>query len=212
MATVAAGIQCPHCGVPGQVSAFCRVCGLLLSDDTGTVERVTYTRRFFGTWLLEGVLFLVTLIVGWYIWLAFTARTSQTPAKRLLDVYVIDTDTGAPVGAGRIWIREVLVKQLLLALVNAVVGVAGLIDALWVFFDENRQTLHDKVASTYVVYAPAGLPDDLRLEPRKGAAGAGKPGVKDIAEQLRELASLHEQGILTDEEYERKRGELAGKL
>ena len=110
------------------------------------------------------------------------------------------------------WVREVLVKQLLLALVNALIGVAGLIDALWVFFDRNRQALHDKVASTYVVYAPAGLPADLRLESGRGTGALGRPSVKDTAEQLRELASLHEQGILTDEEYERKRSELAGKL
>jgi uncharacterized RDD family membrane protein YckC len=204
---------CPHCGGPGQQGPFCRICGLYMPEETGAMERVTYTRRFFGTWLLEGVLFFLTLIVGWYIWLAFTAGKSQSPAKSLLGVYVIDVDTGGPVSAGRIWVREVLIKQLLMAFVNFITGVAGLVDALWVFFDKNRQTLHDKVASTYVVYAPAGLPAHLTLRPglRDGAA-SGKRGVEGIAEQLRVLASLHKEGILTDEEYQRKRDELAGKL
>ena len=180
-------------------------------DESGLVEKVTYNRRFFGDWLLEGLLFVATLIIGWYIWLIFTAQTAQTPAKRLLGVYILDKDTGQAVSAGKVWIREVLVKQLLLSVVNAFIGVAGLINALWVFFDKNRQALHDKVASTVVVYVPAGLPDTLR-RPAVPGARVAPGGVKTVAEELRELASLHSEGILTDEEYEAKRSELAGKL
>ncbi len=36
--------------------------------------------------------------------------------------------------------------------------------------------------------------------------------MKTAAEELRELAKLHEEGILTDEEYEAKRRDLADKL
>ena len=202
---------CPHCNTSGQTGLFCRTCGLYMPDETGTVERVTFNRRFFGTYLLEGVLFLVTLIIGWYIWLAFTARTSQTPAKRLLNVYVIDTDTGQPISAGRVWVREVLVKQIAVSAVSAVIGVAGLLDGLWVFFDKDRQALHDKIVNTVVVYAPAGLPAELPA-PTPMALPPRKQSVTDVSGQLRELSRLREEGILTDDEYEKKRKELAANL
>ena len=152
---------CPHCDTPGQTGLFCHSCERFMPDESGTLERVTYNRRFFGDNLLEGLLIVLTLVVGWLIWLFFTAKTAQTPAKRLLNVYILDSDTGRPVSAGKVWVREILVKLVLVGLVNAVTGVAGLIDGLWVFFDRNRQTLHDKVVSTVVVYAPAGLPAEL---------------------------------------------------
>ena len=210
--------NCQRCNSPSIPGAlFCQACGLFLPDDTGTVERVTYTRRFFGNDLLESVLYIVTLLIGWYIWLAFTASTAQSPAKRLLKVYVIDTDTLRAVSTGRMWVREVLVKQVLVQLLGLVTGIAGLIDALWVFFDKKRQTLHDKVVSTVVVYAPYGLPERLG---GKGVVAPGRIGmplptseaVHDVAEQLRELARLRDEGILTQEEYEQKRSDLAGKL
>lgn len=212
MAAGSVGITCPHCNARTQQALFCQVCGVFMGDQTGTLQRVTYNRRFFGDWLLEGVLVLVTLVVGWLIWLAFTAQTSQTPAKRMLGVYVLDSVTGAPASSGKIWVREVLVKWLLVSVANAVIGVAWFIDSLWVFFDKDRQTLHDKVASTVVVYAPVGLPEEFAVATPQPVAQRLPPPMKDVAEQLRELARLHEQGILTDEEYERKRGELAGKL
>jgi uncharacterized RDD family membrane protein YckC len=147
-----------------------------MSDKSGLVEKVTYNRRFFGDSFLEGVLILVTLFIGWYIWLFFTAQTSQTPAKRLLGVYILDIDTGEPVSAGKVWIREVLVKQILLNVVGTFIPFAGLVNALWVFFDKNRQALHDKVVSTVVVYVPTGLPEGLRGPAVPGARGRPRRG------------------------------------
>ena len=212
MALTAAPV-CPHCSAPGQAAFFCTTCSLYTPDEAGLVEKVTYNRRFWGTNLLEGVLFVVTLIIGWYIWLIFTAKTSQTPAKRLLNVYTIDIVTGQPISAGRVWVREVLVKQVLIAVVGAVIGVAWLIDALWVFFDRNRQALHDKVVGTVVVYAPRGLPESMATQPGiPTAPPTAHTRVKDTAEELRELARLRDEGILTPEEYEDKRKDLAQKI
>ncbi|MDZ4278554.1 MAG: RDD family protein [Dehalococcoidia bacterium] len=181
-----------------------------MPDDTGTVERVTFNRRFFGSYWLEGLLFVLTLGVGWFVWLAFTAQMSQTPAKRLLNVYIIDTDTGQPVHPGRVWVRDIVVKQLVVAAFTFIIGLAWFIDGVWVLFDKNRQTLHDKVMNTVVVYAPAGLPEQLSAPVPIGAVR--KASVSDLGEQLRELARLRDEGIITPEEYDRKRGELAGKL
>lgn len=224
---------CPRCQSPNQKgSVFCDVCRVYMRDTTLTVERATYTRRFFGNAVLEGLLFVVTLVVGWFIWMIFTSRTGQSPAKRLVNTYAINLETGRNIGQGDSWLREVVVKILVLGALNGVTSsLAGLIDAVWIFFDKDRQTLHDKVLKHVVVYAPNGLPADmeymeqapLRYQvPSMIPSGSGgtpipqqpprEPGVQDIAAELRELNRLKEEGLVTDEEYERKRAHLAEKL
>ncbi len=117
---------------------------------------VTFTRRFWGDIMLEGLLMFVTLYIGWLIWLFFTAKTAQTPAKQLLNVYIVDLNTGQPVSAGRVWMREVLVKIVLFSWVLGAFtfGIAGLVNYGWALFDEKRQALHDKMVNTRVVYSP----------------------------------------------------------
>ena len=46
-----------------------------------------------GSYLLEIVLFIFTLGIGWLIWAATIGGTGQTPAKRLLNLRVIGCDT-----------------------------------------------------------------------------------------------------------------------
>jgi uncharacterized RDD family membrane protein YckC len=204
-------------------SLFCDSCRLYLRDETAAVERVTYNRRFWGSYLLEGLLITVTLFVGWLIWLWFTSKTGQSPAKRLLNLYVLKIDTGRGIGRGDTWIREVLVKIVAINAIGFVIPFASLIDAVWIFFDKNRQTLHDKLLSQVVVYAPAGLPEGMLHQhnaiPRyalPGTSGApvnAAPGsVQDTAAQLRELARLRDEGTITAEEYEAKRAQLVNRL
>jgi uncharacterized RDD family membrane protein YckC len=102
----------------------------------------------------------VTLYIGWLIWLIFTAQTGQTPAKRLLNVYIVDVDTDQPVSAGRVWTREVLIKLILFGWVLGAFtfGIAGLVNYGWALFDEKRQALHDKMVNTRVVYSPTKPP------------------------------------------------------
>jgi uncharacterized RDD family membrane protein YckC len=156
--------KCPHCQASGPEGVFCRNCSRYMPDPTGDRAKVTFNRRFWGTYLLEGLLFAATLFIGWYIWLAFTAPTSQSPAKRLLNVYIIDLEAGRTISTGRVWLREVLVKQILFDFIISAFtgGLGSLVDAVWVFFDKNRQSLHDKVVYTIVVYAPNGLPLELK--------------------------------------------------
>jgi uncharacterized RDD family membrane protein YckC len=229
MATLpAAGQTCPRCNTPGQLELFCQICGLFLPDTTGSTERVTFTRRFFGDLLLEGLLVIVTLIIGWVIWFALSASKAQSPAKRLLNVYVIDADTGRAVGGGRMWVRDVLLKILVIG--NIPFG--NLIDGLFVLFDKERQSVHDKITSTVIVYAPRGLPQSMlstwdaaqalpagqaAAPPPAGTPPAPAPAappapLSDVAARLRELQKLRDEGAITAEEYEAKRSELARQL
>jgi uncharacterized RDD family membrane protein YckC len=191
-----------------------------------TVERATYTRRFFGNSVLEGLLLVVTLVIGWFIWMIFTSKTGQTPAKRLVNTYVINIETGRGIGQGDSWLREIVIKWLAVGVANGVSGgLAGLLDAIWLFFDKDRQTLHDKVLKQVVVYAPNGLPEEMSqmeqaplryqappIIPGQAPAPPPSPQVKDVAEELRELQRLQTDGLITAEEYERKRAALVDKM
>ncbi len=160
--------QCPHCRAGGLSGMFCNNCRRYVSDATGTVERVTYTRRYFGDGWLGSISFIIMIatfplgLIGGLIWLFFTAREAQSPAKKILNVYIIDAKTGIAVDAGRVWLRDVVVKWLLFNLVGGVLVIPAIINNAWVLFDPNRQALHDKIAGTLVVYAPNGLPPNMQ--------------------------------------------------
>ena len=53
---------------------------------------------------------------------------------------------------GWTFIREFVVKFLVFSVVAEVtLGIAGVVDLLWAFWDKDRQTLHDKIMKTVVV-------------------------------------------------------------
>jgi uncharacterized RDD family membrane protein YckC len=219
MAEFATAVTCHRCSAPGQLQLFCQNCGLFLPDQTGSTERVTFTRRFFGDSWLEGLLIILTLLIGWLIWFAINASKGQSPAKRLLNVYVIDSNTGKAVTAGSMWLRDVVLKYIV---IGYIVPFGGLIDGLFVLFDKQRQAVHDKIVSTVVVYAPNGLPEAMLSSSSeligvgvlgtKGSLETPAPSTANASEQLRELARLRDEGMITSEEYERKRSELASRL
>jgi hypothetical protein len=87
---------------------------------------------------------------------------------------------------------------------------------LWAFFDKDRQTVHDKMVNTYVIHHPGPVesltPVPLAPGEEYGAgAGAGAP-VENIDTQLRRLAKLRDDGLITNEEYDEKREALAKRL
>ena len=80
----------------------------------------------------------------------FEGATGQTPGKRVMGIRVIDASTsdGRPIGYGRAVIRY---------LMSLVSGFALLLGYLWMLWDGEKQTWHDKVANAYVVPADAVL-------------------------------------------------------
>ncbi|MCH8814831.1 MAG: RDD family protein [Chloroflexi bacterium] len=190
-------VSCPHCGASGQETLFCKGCDRYIPDPSGSLEKVTFNRRFWGTYLLEGLIVIVTLLIGWLIWLYFTAKTSQTPAKRILNVYTLDATTSEPISAGRVWVRDFVVEHLLFGwLLSFFIGLAGLIDAAFVLFDKNRRSVHDHMMNTIVVYAPGGLPATGLTQEE---VNRSPEAMNAISDQRRELARLKDRGILTDE-------------
>ena len=154
-------MHCPNCARSNaDEGRFCRWCQQLLVATPG-VMAADLGRRV-AAYILDIVLFLVTLIIGYIIWLLFTLNHGQTPGKRLLGIRVIRVD-GSASDWGQTFVREFVIKFGLFEVVGDIVslGIASIVDVLWAFWDKDRQTLHDKIVKTLVV-------DDrvLRSRPR----------------------------------------------
>lgn len=113
-----------------------------------------------GAALLDGLLVLVTLIVGWLIWaIASTFPHGQTPAKRMLGLRVIDLDTGTGAARGKMVVRDILIRWLAIGILsNLTLGIVGLVATLMIF-SAYHLTLWDRWARTVVVKDETGTYD-----------------------------------------------------
>ncbi len=109
---------------------------------TGIVEGIL--SAILGRALGYGVGTLVSLAYFTY----FHGTTGQTPGDAALGIRVVDlrNGTGAPIGYGRAFVRW---------LVSLVSGAVVLIGFLWMIWDREKQTWHDKAAGSVVI--PASL-------------------------------------------------------
>lgn len=106
----------------------------------------------FVAYLLEGVLVVVTLVIGWLIWAAMTAGSGQTPAKKILGHRVIKGDGSSPVGfATMLFMRGIVAGFIASIAVTFTLGIL-LLMPLW---DKRNQSIWDKVSGTLVVNDPA---------------------------------------------------------
>jgi uncharacterized RDD family membrane protein YckC len=97
-----------------------------------------------GTIALAVLLFLVGGVGFWvYNYVIRQGRTGQTIGKSAVNIRVVDAVTGHPIGPGR-----ALGRSLFAAVVS---GNVCLLGYLWMLWDENKQTWHDKIVSCVVV-------------------------------------------------------------
>jgi uncharacterized RDD family membrane protein YckC len=128
--------------------------------------RATFGQRFGATIVdgiviaIPGVVLLVAggtsnstgLVVIAYVWWIFGTMlyqaileggpTGQTIGKRVANIRVIDARTGGPIG---FW------RGLLRAVGRIVSGWLCYLGYLWMLWDSEKQTWHDKMANDYVV-------------------------------------------------------------
>jgi uncharacterized RDD family membrane protein YckC len=108
--------------------------------------------RRLGGALLDGVLMIVTLIIGWVIWSLIVWSDGRSPGKQLLGMRVYKYDTRRPAGWGDMFVREFLVAGVLLYVLGFFTfGLAGLIATLLIFGGTLRQTGWDRICGTVVV-------------------------------------------------------------
>lgn len=92
--------------------------------------------------LVAGIVCAVlAFFLYFFLYVRGVAKTGQTWGRRALGIKVVDAATGAPPGWG---------KAIGRSLFTYFSGFL-MLGYLWMLWDSNRQTWHDKVASTFVV-------------------------------------------------------------
>ena len=96
---------------------------------------------------ISTVLYLIGFlgVIAYWVVLIGNER-GQTVGMMALNIRVVDTNTGGPIGYGRAFLR------LLMMWIGSIPIYLGW---LWMLWDPQKQTWHDKVANTFVVPADA---------------------------------------------------------
>ena len=118
---------------------------------------VSSAGKRFGAYLLECVLAFFTLLIGWFIWSLIVWSKGQTPAKSLLGMRCVRTDTGASATWGTMALRELVGKSIIGSITAGITTIVS----CFMILGASRQGIWDKVATTTVVDDPEG-----RLAPR----------------------------------------------
>lgn len=109
------------------------------------MEIASPIRRLFAN-LLDAVLFLLTLIIGYIIWWLIVLGRGQTPGKQLLGIQAVKRN-GGPSGWGTTFVREI-VKYVAHSFV-----IGFFADAVLLLIDyEEHRSLSDRVAGTVIVH------------------------------------------------------------
>lgn len=108
-----------------------------------------------GGYLLDVVLAIVTLIIGWLIWSLIVWNKSQTPGKQLLRMKTVKKDTGERATYGTMVLREFVGKWLIVdAAIGSLCFLATIVLDFMLLWDKDRQQLWDKIANTIIVDDP----------------------------------------------------------
>jgi len=102
------------------------------------------------------LLYLVAFALAVYNRYFLAGRTGQTVGKRVMRIWLVGRSTARPIGPFNAFIRDLL---------HTLDGIAY-VGYLWPLWDDERQTLADKIAETVVVRTP--VPPLTELERRKG--------------------------------------------
>jgi uncharacterized RDD family membrane protein YckC len=112
--------------------------------------------RRLGGYLMDGVLFVVTLGVGYLVWWVIALGRAQTPGKQVLGMKVLRLETIEPAGWGLMLLREVVAKGL--------TGARTYQDrpgALWSFNGERRRWKEHSCPTRLPVPSAARRPGSL---------------------------------------------------
>ncbi len=130
-------------------------------------DEPSFVRRLLGDELLEIALFVLTLGVGWLVWLAFVAPKGKTPAKDFVNVTIYDYRSAQPARWPQVWLREVFGKIALPVMLatgfsllfgsaqgSTVFAAYHIMGGLAGVVLEDKRTIWDYIGRTYLVYNP----------------------------------------------------------
>lgn len=88
---------------------------------------------------------VIGIIVVAVIYFRALGRTGQTWGRKITNIKVVGKDDLAPIGVGRAFGRYIIQS------VFGIIPFLPLLDVLWMLWDEDKQTLHDKVVNSVVI-------------------------------------------------------------
>jgi uncharacterized RDD family membrane protein YckC len=88
------------------------------------------------------VLGLIGIVVVAVLYLRALGRTGQTWGRKIVGVKVVAKDTQQPLGIGKAFLRQII---------EGIVGQACILSYLWMLWDKDKQTWHDKIVSSVVI-------------------------------------------------------------
>ena len=111
----------------------------------------------FGAAVLESVLAIITLGIGWFIWWLILLGRGSTPARQILGLRIVDAKTMQPVSNGQVFLRGFVVYFLAFSALASALSLV-LFGTGWLFtlvsallvFRSSRQTLWDQITGTTV--------------------------------------------------------------
>ena len=98
----------------------------------------------FLAWLLEGLLAILTLGIGYLLWLVIVMARGQTPGKQLMGIRVVRQD-GSTASWGLMFGRG-FCKFLV-----SCIPFGALISFIFMLTDDDKRAIHDRMVSTLVV-------------------------------------------------------------
>jgi uncharacterized RDD family membrane protein YckC len=117
-----------------------------VNDGNGTTTLDCQTGQLRGGLLLLGIaLIAVGALVGIILQCKHLATTGQTWGRRIVGIKVVRADNGQPIGWGRAIGRTLLE--------GSISGWICYLGFLWMLWDDNKQTWHDKIVGSIVVKA-----------------------------------------------------------
>lgn len=100
---------------------------------------------------LDSIIFSLTLGIGWLIWFFAISSRGVTPGHDLLGHQVVDARTQEPLSAGKMIIRECLLKGVLnWFLASILFFINYLVNGALIFRGEGR-AVHDYLISSQVI-------------------------------------------------------------
>ncbi len=104
-----------------------------------------------GSSLIDLVLIIVTLIIGWLIWTLIVWSKGQTPGKQICGQRVVMKRTGRAATWGEMALRDFVIRGLAIGIIGQITcGIFTLV-ATFMIFSTYHETMWDKWAGTLVV-------------------------------------------------------------
>lgn len=138
-------------GFPPAAPPYGAAVGSPYAGAGGAVPPLSSPGRRLGQALLDAVLVVVTLFVGWAIWSLVIWQHGETPGMQILRMKVVKADTALPATWGTMALREIVGKFIIMSVVFGIFVPAALVLDCMLLWDGRKQELWDKVAGTVVV-------------------------------------------------------------